>query len=342
VTEQPSGDGWRALVALTTSNRGAYVKRCLPHLARACVSDTRLELLVALDGDDPETREFCARWHVPLLYSEAREGVGLSKNRVLERFPGYDYYFFLEDDVEVLDGTVFARHVALMQAAGIHHMSLYSQRSELPRSTGQTVVDGQRVVHYPYGHADLNAFSRAGLERVGGWHPLFAQYRRWGHTEHSYRFPRAGLAPAPFNVAVDLADTCIWHSPPSVTSWIGLAPVDGDGIALPERKLMQEELSFVPVQTIAAFHLENPPPGRIDGLAGVLDAGRNRYPLLRGSDWRLAEADFLVWRYETARAPAVRISAVVVAAALCPGNIALRHAVKTRLQGAYHRFRSGR
>jgi hypothetical protein len=49
--------------------------------------------------------------------------------------------------------------------------------------------------------ARTSASTRAWPETVGGWHPSFARYRRWGHTEHSCRFVRAGLAPPPFNVA---------------------------------------------------------------------------------------------------------------------------------------------
>ncbi|HEX3801327.1 MAG TPA: glycosyltransferase family A protein [Solirubrobacteraceae bacterium] len=333
---QPAGDAWRALVAFTTSNRGVYAKRSLPHLARACLSDPRLDLVVALDGDDPETRAVCAQWHIPLIYSEAREGVGLSKNRVLKRFPDYDYYFFLEDDVEVLDGAVFARHVALMRTSGIHHMSLFDY-AEGRGLRSETSVLGQRLVHFSYGSAEFNAFTREGIQKVGGWHPLFAQYRRWGHTEHSYRFPRNDLAPAPFNVAVELAGLCIRHRPPSVTPGIGLATLDADQIAAPERELMSQALSHVPLQTLAPYHVENQPGRPAAELAQLVARSRNRYPLLRGADWRHAQGDYLVWRFETSRAPARRVAALVLAGLLHPSGIALRHAVKIRLQKGLRR-----
>ncbi len=337
---EPAGDAWRALVAFTTSNRAVYAKRYLPHLARACVSDTRIDLVVALDGDDAETRALCAQWHVPLICSEAQEGVGLSKNRVLERFPDYDYYFFLEDDVEVLDGSVFARHVELMQASGIHHMSLFDYaEGRGPRF--ETSALGQRLVHFGFGSAEFNAFTREGLDRVGGWHPLFARYRRWGHTEHSYRFPRHDLAPAPFNVAVDLAALCIRHRPPSVTAGAALAPLDADQIAAPERELMSQKLDYVPVQTLAPYHVENEPGRPATELAEIVGHTRNRYPLLRGADWRHAQADYLVWRFESSRKPLGGIAALVLAGLLYPSGIALRHAVKIRLQSGYQGLRRG-
>ena len=333
----PSGKRWSGLVVFLTSNRGSYVKRCLPQLARACAAEASLDVLVALDGSDLATRALCNEWRVPLLYSEKQEGVGLSKNRVLERFPCYDYYFFLEDDLELLDGRVFARHVALMNAAGIHHMALFGPGEGRER-VGEVVVLGERIVHYRYGSAEFNVFTRTGLERVGGWHPLFAEYRRWGHTEHSHRFPRNGLAPGAFNVAVGLADKCIRHRPTSVTARVDLPATDAAQISLPERKLMEQELSFFPVQTLAPYRCENLPPAQLPALAATLRRW-NRYPLLRGSDWRQAQADYLVWRFETSRGLARRLSAILGAAAICPSNISLRHAVKLRALKAAHMLR---
>jgi hypothetical protein len=338
LNEPLSGTSWSALVTFTTSNRVAFVKRCLPWLARACASDGRLALLVALDGDDPGTRAFCRQWDVPLLYSDAREGVGLSKNRVVQHFPDYDYYFFLEDDIEILDGALFARHVELMQAAGIHHMALFG-REEGRGALSETTVLGERIVSFAYGSAELNVFTRTGLERVGGWHPMFAQYKRWGHTEHSYRFPRSELAPAPFNVAVSLADTCIRHRPPSVTPGAGLAPVDDDHIALPERELMRQELRYVPLETIAPYYAENRAPGQLPELARLVGSGTGRYPLLEGAERRQATADYLVWRSENETTGLRSGGTLLFAGAICPSNLAVRHVVKMRLLSLARRLR---
>jgi hypothetical protein len=332
MTAAPNAD-WRGLVAFLTSNRIGFVKRCLPPLARACLVDSRLSLLVALDGDDKETRAFCAEWNVPLLYSEAREGVGLSKNRVLERFPDYDYYFFVEDDLEIVDGALFARQVELMQAGAIHHLAIFGE-GERGKPISEMTLLGERIVQYEYGSAEFNAFTRTGLERVGGWHPLFAQYRRWGHTEHSYRFPRNGLAPMPFNVPVRLAGMCIRHFPPSVTAPAGLAKVDDDGLTDVERELMAQQLVHVPLQTLARYHTENGDPGPVPRLADLVAGRAGSYPLLAGAQRRDAVADFLVWRFRTTRGPILRVAALLSAAAISPRNISLRHAVKVRLLAA--------
>jgi hypothetical protein len=320
---------YQALVCVTTCQRLRYLRRYLPHLASFCARDSRFSLLVSLDGDGADTRRFCERWEVPLVYSDQREGVGISKNRVLERFPDFDCYFFLEDDVEVVDGRVFPAHVELSQTSGIHHFTLF-ERGGTRKVTTQSMAAGHRVLHGLYGGADFSFYTGAGLRQVGGWHPRFAEYRRWGHTEHSYRFVRAGLAPAPFNVAEDLADACIWHSPPAVTRVDGV-PIDADQIAAPERELMDQELTHVSVETISAHHVNAVPLGRPARLAAVFDAGE-RYPLVDGGERRQCRSDYNLWRSQSAATLSERASALVAATWDWPANPALRHRLKMALR----------
>lgn len=316
---------YRALVCVTTCERPGYLRRYLPHFARFCTRDRRFSLLVALDGDDAETRRFCEEWRVPLLHSREREGVGLSKNRVLERFPDFDYYFFVEDDVELLDGSVFPLHVELARASGIHHFSLFARRSYDRHS----IVAGHRVAHGLYGSAGVNFFTAEGLRRVGGWHPRFAEYRRWGHTEHSYRFYRAGLAPAPFNVIEDLTEACIWHAPPAVTR-SNLLPADADEIVAPERELIDEELVHVPLRTISPYSFNDIPFGELERLAATLDAGE-RYPLVSDRDRRQCRSDYRLWQFRSGTSAPRRAAALLGAAWNWPGNPMLRHTVKLAL-----------
>src|SRR5262249_55819252 len=157
-----------------------------------CHGDPDFSLLLSVDGPDDSYRGFCKLWDLPMLYSAEREGVGVSKNRVLDRFPDFNYYFFIEDDVELVDPSAFRAQIEVAVASGIHHFSLFEARG-IRKPQSESSVAGRRVVHAGFGGADFNFFTREGLQRVGGWHPVFARYRRGGHTEHSYRFPRVGL-----------------------------------------------------------------------------------------------------------------------------------------------------
>ncbi len=319
---------YRALVCITTCERPDCLRRYLPHFARFCAADPRFPLLVALDGPDEETRRFCEQWRVPLLHSQEREGVGLSKNRVLEAFPDFDYYFFLEDDVELVDGAVFPAHVELSRASGIHHLSLFARRRIRDYERHSTVA-GHRVAHGLFGSAGFNFFTAEGLRQVGGWHPLFAEYRRWGHTEHSYRFFRAGLAPAPFNVVEDLTETCIWHMPQAVTR-PNLLPADAEEIVAPERELIDRGLVHVPLQTISPYGLNGVPFGELGRLAATLDAGE-RYPLVGDRERRRCRSDYHLWRFRSGAGVPRRAAALLAAAWEWPGNPRLRHTVKLAL-----------
>ncbi|MFL5902039.1 MAG: glycosyltransferase family 2 protein [Solirubrobacterales bacterium] len=315
-------------MCITTCERPNFLRRYLPHFARFCANDPRFRLLVALDGPDEETRRFCEEWQVPLLHSQEREGVGISKNRALERFPDFDYYFFLEDDVELLDGTVFPLHVELSQASGIHHFSL-SARSMARKDEQHSIVAGHPVAHGPFGSACFSFFTAEGLRRVGGWHPLFAEYRRWGHTEHSYRFFRAGLAPAPFNVVEDLTETCIWHTPPPVTR-SNLLLADANEIVAPERELIDEELVHVPLRTISPYSFNDAPFGELERLAATLDAGE-RYPLVSDRERRQCRSDYRLWQFQFGTSAPRRAAALLAAAWNWPRNPMLRHTLKLAL-----------
>ena len=320
---------YRALICITTCRRFRYLRRYLPHFARFSAQDKRFTLLVSLDGMDIETLRFCEEWEIPLIHSVRREGVGISKNRVLERFPDYQYYFFLEDDVELVDGSVFPMHVSLARASGIHHFSLFPLTG-LRKRTGESSVAGRRVLHGLFGAAAFNFFTGAGLEQVGGWHPRFAEYRRWGHTEHSYRFVRAGLAPAPFNVASELVGSCIWHVPQTVTQ-LKTVRVDADQIAAPERELMDHELRHVPLRTLSPYYFNDASFGRLHRLAATLDEGE-RYPLVSSAERRKCRSDYQLWRFSSAPTAPRRIGALLAAAWEWPANPMLRHTVKTALK----------
>jgi hypothetical protein len=323
-----SSSDFSALVCITTCRRLPLLRRYLPHYAAFCVSDPRFSLLVALDGTEHGYLDFCKQWDVPLLHSAEREGVGVSKNRVLERFPDFDYYFFIEDDVELVDWSAFPIHIELSAASGIHHLSLF-ERGDIRKPVGESMIVGRRVVHARFGSADFNFFTRDGLQRVGGWHPLFARYRRWGHTEHSYRFTRAGLAPAPFNVAVELIDSFAWHAPPTVSQPKYIA-FDANQIALPEQELMAQELDFVPVETLSPHQLEGSLDIRPARLAATLDRGE-RYPLVDRNERRESRSDFRLWQSTTATRPTARTARFVQALVTWPRSPAIRHTIKTRL-----------
>lgn len=212
----------RTLVAVTTCSRPDTIRSHLVQLIQ-CVQDVDgADLVLAVDGlseqGNQQSLDFGLSMGVPCVVSDHSEGVGISKNRVVTLLGGYDYYFFLDDDVEVLSSRLFSEHVDLHLETDIHHFSLHHPARLLDEVSSTTTASGRVIRHAMYGGAVVNFFTRKALQCVGGWHPSFAKIRRGGHTEHSYRVYRARLCPAPFNLSADLVDVCIWNDPPSVVS----------------------------------------------------------------------------------------------------------------------------
>ncbi|WDE01630.1 hypothetical protein [Thalassomonas actiniarum] len=228
-----NSDGISALVALTTCARPALVAKNLPGLQTLLQGLPGFDLVLVIDGlslvPNRETLALAQQIGVNCIIADFPEGVGVAKNRVMSLFGHYDFYFFIEDDVEVLKPELFTAHLNAYEKTGIHHFSLHEpsrlleegQPSFLPRDKA---ADGaQKIRHARFGSAQVNFFTQQALATVGGWHRQFALLRRGGHTEHSYRIFNAGLTPAPFNYIDELSSSCCWHNPPSIVSCAGHA-----------------------------------------------------------------------------------------------------------------------
>ncbi|HRF56657.1 MAG TPA: hypothetical protein PLV58_04585 [Campylobacterales bacterium] len=243
----------QTLICLNTCKRAIAVKAIIWSYVEFVKSRDDFFLVVGLDGDDSETVSYCKEFGIPLVYSDENEGVGLSKNRVLSTFGDFDYYFFIEDDVELLNPKVFDAHIEVSKKSGIHHFSSF-ERKRIIDEVARTEVGGYTIIHSMFGGAPFNFFTKEGLETVGGWHDMFATYKRFGHTEHTYRFVNAGLSKYPFNVIDELIEGYLgWNDPISVTKI--KVQTTANRVFQGESDLMDEKLSYYPVKTLSPYHL---------------------------------------------------------------------------------------
>lgn len=216
-----------------------------------CMAHDDFDLVVSLDGSDEETISFCRHFHIPLLWSAEREGVGIAKNRVIKSYPDYEFYFFIEDDAFLLNPAVFELHIEVAKEVGIHHLSL-GPRDRFVNRLGNLSTNHGAVVGYAYGSALFNFFTGKGLRLVGGFHPMFASLRRFGHTEHTYRFVTQRLSAYPFCVIEDCLEGYVHaYSPRSVTK-LNVEKTT-DRLYVGERRLMDERLDYVPVTTPSPY-----------------------------------------------------------------------------------------
>ncbi len=243
------------LICINTYNSVQLVKSFIWDYIEFAKSNEEYDFVVSLDGSDSDTIAYCQAHNVPLVYSDANEGVGISKNRIIESFGDYDYYFFIEDDIELLNPEVFDIHIKLSKALDIHHFSLFEAR-RIRNQKGCLESEGYHIIQAMYGGAPFNFFSKKGLDIVGGFHTKFAEYKRFGHTEHTYRFVTNGLSSHPFLIIQELLDGYFrWNDP---ISRIKISvEVSENRLFMEEEKLIQEKIKFFPLETLSVYHTSN-------------------------------------------------------------------------------------
>jgi hypothetical protein len=245
----------RNLICINTYKSAGLIKAFVWDYIEFVRNNKNYDFIVSLDGLDTETIEYCKKYKIPLLYSEENEGVGISKNRIIESFSEYDNYFFIEDDIELLNPEVFDMHIKISEELNIHHFSLFEARRI--RNQMHILESGKyHIIQAMYGGAPFNFFTKKGLETVGGFHTLFAKYKRFGHTEHTYRFVTNGLSKYPFQVIEECLEGYFrWNDP---VSRIKInVKVSKNFLFVDEEKLIKEKLTYYPVETLSIYHQEN-------------------------------------------------------------------------------------
>ncbi len=245
----------KSLICITTCKRLLGLKTLLPDYIAFCNNNPAYDFLVSLDGEDKAYLDFFSQFDIPAIYSETQEGVGLSKNRVIETFSEYDYYFFIDDDVELIDHSIFDIHIDVSDKTGIHHFSS-GESYQFFGNIKKTKFENFTIIHSDFGSGAFNFFTAEGIKKVGGWHTDFAKYKRFGHTEYSYRFLLNRLAPSPFNYIEDTANHIRIHYPDHVVDPAGYYIHEG-GIAKVEDDIVKQELKFFPVTTLCTYQYNN-------------------------------------------------------------------------------------
>ncbi len=229
-----------------------------------CNNNPDFDFVIGLDGQSDEFIEFCDKYDIPLVYSEEPEGVGISKNRVFTTWSDYDYYFFVEDDTELLNPAIFKLQIEVSKNTKIPHFSLsrrFRARDERGTTKVKTSSGEFTVLHTDFGSAQYNFFTREALEAVGGWHTEFAKWKRFGHTEHSTRLVTSGLTKYRFNGIEEAMDGGYfrWHDPVSVVTMRGTTITKIGGLAKQEHEIIVQKLKHFPFNTPAKFHYNGKP-----------------------------------------------------------------------------------
>jgi len=205
-------------LGIVTCNRPEFVSKCIESIDLKMVD----EKVIVNDGTiKVDYTDFF------IINNEKNIGVGKSKNKLLKHLydKGCDYIFILEDDMIMLDTSVFDKYIQAHKASGIHHFNYgpgspfnrkqnmefdLHNRHELDQHSEpnpRKIIDygnGVKISLFQHTVAMFSFFTRKVIEEVGYIDEDF--YNAWEHVDHTYRIIKAGYHP-PFWYFADLYDS---------------------------------------------------------------------------------------------------------------------------------------
>jgi hypothetical protein len=315
----------KTLICITTCNRLKEVKKYILPYIQFCNQHSSFSFLLSLDGDNKEYLDFCNLYKIPLIYSGQREGVGLTKNRALKQFPDYDYYFFIDDDVELVNNKVFELFIKTALVTGYHHFSW----SHVFCSIKVEQLEEVHLTHSSYGGGLFNFYSNEGLKKVGGWHTCFAKYKRFGHTEHTYRFFHAGLIPSPFIFIDEARSMFINHDPPHVTNTETVVENPVNELIQEEEELIKQKTTFFSLTTLSDFHFNEYAMDFNQRIDKLLATNRKKYPLINGRERRVALAEYYFFKFRHEREKLKAMNYFITSFFYYPVSNPLKHFIKS-------------
>lgn len=211
-------------IGIITCNRRGFLESLLESIV-SC-KDVIDELVIVNDGD--ELSDLSTTLSPTLLQNKENVGVGKSKNRAMQHLldKKCDYIFIIEDDMIVLDPSVFDKYIQAYKKSGIHHFNygpgspfnrkqtiqnfdlhnrhLLDQQSEPKPRLVIDYGDDVKVSLFEHTVAMFSFFTREVLEEVGLYDEAY--YNAWEHVDHTYMIIKAGYHP-PFWWFADIYDS---------------------------------------------------------------------------------------------------------------------------------------
>ena len=206
-------------IGIITCNRPDYLKKLLDSIVHC----NWAEFIIVNDGDKLDLPGYNYYVH----NNETNLGVGKSKNKAMQHLldKGCDYIFIIEDDMIILDDSVFHKYIKASKASGIHHFNygagspfnrkqdiqfdlhnrhLLDQHSEPNPKMILDYGNDIKISLFEHTVAMFSFFTREVLEKVGLYDEAY--YNAWEHVDHTYMIIKAGYHP-PFWWFADLYDS---------------------------------------------------------------------------------------------------------------------------------------
>ena len=213
-------------IGIITCNRPDFLQALLTSMQLITCDSDVYELVIVNDGD--VLPDIDVPFSHTLLHNKENVGVGKSKNRAMQHLldKKCDYVFIIEDDMIILDGSVFDKYIQAYKKSGIHHFNygpgspfnrkqtiqnydlhnrhLLDQQSEPNPRIVIDYGDDVKISLFEHTVAMFSFFTREVLEKVGLYDEAY--YNAWEHVDHTYMIIKAGLHP-PFWWFADIYDS---------------------------------------------------------------------------------------------------------------------------------------
>lgn len=209
-------------VGIITCNRPEYLRGLLDSLEQCY--ETVDELVIINDG---ELVDNLVLKKGEIFTNKVNEGVAKSKNKALKYLleKECEYYFLIEDDMLVIDPSVFQAYINLCNISGIQHFNygpgspfnrkqviqnfdlhnrhLLDERTE---PNPKLVVDYKscKLALYEHVTGTFSFYTKKILDLVGVIDERF--FNAWDHVDHTYSIIKAGYHP-PFWWFADIYDS---------------------------------------------------------------------------------------------------------------------------------------
>lgn len=195
-------------IGIVTCNRPEYLKKLLESI----VNCNWAEFIIVNDGNRLELPGYNYYIH----NNEKNLGVGKSKNIAMKHLmsKGCDYIFIIEDDMIILDETVFDKYVQASKVSGIQHFNFSQHGYANKKSTTsneiipavKTVIDygDVKIAMYQHCVGSFSMYTRKCLEAVGYMDESY--YNACEHVDHTYEIIKNEMHP-PFWYFADIEES---------------------------------------------------------------------------------------------------------------------------------------
>jgi GT2 family glycosyltransferase len=208
-------------LGIITCNRPQYLQKLLNSISQ----DSNLDELIIIN-DGREITEIDISY-VAHINNKTNLGVGKSKNKALKYLieKDCDYIFLIEDDMLILDQTVFKQYITASKKSGIQHFNfgpgspfnrkqsirnfdLHNRHllDEESEPNPRVIIDYKdcQISLYQHCTGTFSFFTKEVLKKVGYIDENYTN--AWEHVDHTYNIIKAGYHP-PFWWFADLANS---------------------------------------------------------------------------------------------------------------------------------------